>query len=147
MMIEARLAPLSPGDSLPNVSVFDGMGQAHSLIDLIHQERANVVIVLSAKCSSCLGELESWKKITLSDPQVRPLIVVYSASHEYLTFVNEYIAPPYGVYRVRQAQLESLGALRTPLAYLVDSGAVAETALGPEQCARLRTELEAANVS
>lgn len=135
-------APLQIGDSLPSLLVLNIHGVAEPLSHLVEREQTNTLIVLSAKCSACLGEIQSWNDLHKTTVRVRPLILVYTDSDSYLDYVESLIRPSIAVRRVLESDLGALGALQTPIAYEIgDNGTIVDRALGVEAGAGMRTAM------
>jgi len=142
---EAEKALIEPGSTLPDVDMFDMRGQRHSLGVVVSRERPNFLVVLSARCHTCLGELASWREEVQARPALRPVVVVETADPGYLAYVDRLIRPPYEVYRIDTFSMEELGALATPVAYQLESGGeVVGGAIGGKSVLELRSGWEPA---
>ena len=142
---DAERALIEPGSTLPNVDIFDMRGKRHSLGDVVRREHSNFLVVLSARCHTCLGELASWREEVQARPALRPVVVVETADPGYLAYVDRLIRPPYGVYRIDTFSMEELGALATPVAYQLDGGGeVVGGAVGSMSVLELRSNWDRA---
>ena len=142
---EAEKALIEPGSTLPDVDMFDIQGQRHSMSVVVTRERPNFLVILSARCHTCLGELASWREEVQARPALRPVVVVETADLDYLAYVDRLIRPPYGVYRIDTFSMEELGALATPVAYQLKSGGeVVDGAVGSKSVLELRSGWERA---
>ena len=65
---EAEKALIEPGSALPDVELFDIRGQRQSLGVVVKREHPDFLMVLSARCHTCLGELASWRDEVLARP-------------------------------------------------------------------------------
>lgn len=142
---EAEGALIEPGSTLPDIDMFDMRGQRQSLGDVVKRERPNFLVVLSARCHTCLGELASWREEVQARPALRPVVVVETADPGYLAYVDRLIRPTYGIYRIDAFSMEELGALATPVAYrLYGGGEVVDAAIGSKSVLELRSGWEQA---
>jgi len=142
---EAEKALIERGSALPDVDLFDIRGQRQSLGVVVKRERPNFLVVLSARCHTCLGELASWRDKVLARPALRPVVVVETEDPGYLAYVDRLIGPPYGIYRIDAFSMEELGALATPVAYQLGGGReVIDGAIGSEAVLELRSGWERA---
>lgn len=141
----AEKALIEPGSTLPDVDLFDIRGQRQSLGVVAKRERPNFLVVLSARCHTCLGELASWRDEVLARPALRPVVVVETEDPGYLAYVDRLIRPPYGIHRIDAFSMEELGALATPVAYQLEGGGkVVDGAIGSESVLELRSGWERA---
>jgi hypothetical protein len=139
LMRDAKWDLLTRGTVIPAVTVVDTASNAVSLVDALLLDRANVLVILSAKCRSCLGELASWRDAVVGDRSLRPLAVIETDDPAYLDYVGRLIKPNYSIFLGNDSVLTALGARATPVTYIVDGdNRVAAAAIGVEATLRLR---------
>ena len=119
------------------------LGQAHSLSAVVTRARPNFLLVLSARCHTCLGELASWQEEATANTALRPVVVVETEDPDYLAYVDRLIRPTYEIYRIDALAMEQLGALATPVAYQLEGdGEVVSGAIGVLSVLQLRSSWE-----
>lgn len=137
---EAEKALIEPGTTLPPVEVFDMLGQPHSLRAVVMSKRPNFLVVLSARCHTCLGELASWREDVTAKTALRPVVVVETEDPDYLAYVDRLIRPTYEIYRIDALAMEQLGVLATPVAYQLEGdGRVVRGEIGVRSVLELRS--------
>ncbi len=139
----AEEALIEPGSTLPSVEVLDTLGQRLSLATVIMRTRPNFLVVMSARCHTCLGELASWQEEATANTALRPVVVVETEDSGYLAYVGRLIRPTYELYRIDARAMERLGALATPVAYQLEAdGRVVSGAIGVRGVLELRGSWE-----
>ena len=140
---EAAESLIEPGTTLPSVEVLDMLGQTQSLSAIVTRARPNFLLVLSARCHTCLGELASWQDEATANTALRPVVVVETEDPDYLRYVDRLIRPKYEIYRIDAVAMEQLGALATPVSYhLEGDGRVVSGAIGVRAVLELRSSWE-----
>ena len=136
---DARHALLRSGSMVPSVEIVDARRQRFNLRSVMVAERANFIVILSATCRRCLGELASWRDAVADNRDLRPIVLIESENADYLQYIDGLIRPQYATYRIRGTDMEALGALATPVAYEVNpDGRVVSRAIGVEAVLELR---------
>lgn len=135
-----EIGTLPTGATIPDIVAFDVNGRAHDIRMIVADLDANVVIVLASGCSFLLGELDSWARASEDSDEMRPVVFVYAEDPAYLFEVSRYVN--IDIYRLAEADLERMGALRTPVAYVLDDGQrIDRSALGADEGSALRYSL------
>lgn len=144
----ARSAPLPSNGDLPNVPV-SARGQGpRPLLPVLENVSATHLLVLAATCSSCLGELESWERLSQIRHDVRVVVLIFSESEGYLQYVNELIKPTYPIFLVAESTLPAIGARRMPVLYsLTAARTVSSAFVGVEAVASARSQLDATQMT
>lgn len=133
---------LTPGTMVPDVKIVSDGGEVGRLDALRSESRANVLVMLSATCSTCLGELAAWRDLRHEmGTDVRPLVLIETQDDSYLEYVSRLIEPNYEIFRVDSTVMDTLGVAVTPVTYLLsDDGVVLESKIGVEAIELIRED-------